>query len=176
MSNYVGGTLITVPVEVLTSFERTAHHLAQEANFIKEHHIGLRHNLLLPLLYFLPPRWLRGTFKKFYARRPSRFAPTAVVAYMGKGERLLTTFPDCEITGLEGIGTGFYPVGFDVIVMSYGKEYNVTFSYPKGACREPEMDDFVSLFSHELLADQGRPMPDEKRRTSRVAPEATSDV
>lgn len=173
MSNYVGGTLITVPVEALTSFETTAQHVAREANFIKDHHIGLRHNLLLPLLYFLPPRWLRGAFKKFYVRQPSRFAPTAVVAYMGKGERLLSVFPDCEITGLEGIGAGFYPVGFDVMAMSYGKAYIVTFSYPSGACTEPEMDAFVNLFSQELLAEPARPLPDEKRRTATGAPEAT---
>lgn len=173
MSNYVGGTLITVPVAVLTNFERAAQHVAQEVNFIKQHHIGLRHNLLLPLLYVLPPRWLRRRFQQLYARHPGRFAPTAVLAYMGKAERLLSTFPDCAITGLEGIGAGFYPVGFDVMIVSYGKEYIVTFSYPKGACTESEMEAFLKLFSQELLAEPRTRKPEAELMAAAATPEVT---
>lgn len=153
MSNYVGGTLVAVPVEVAADFQETVHYVTEEVHFIRDHQIGLRHNLMLPLLYFIPPQWLRRTVKKFYARRPSQVAPTAILAYMGKLDRVLSVFPDCEIKTVEAIGTGFYPVGFDVAILAYGKEYTITFSYLKQACPEAEIESFMELFSHELLAE-----------------------
>lgn len=154
LSNYVGGTLITVSVGQLTTFEETARHIARETEFIRQHHVGLRHNLLLPFLLIAPPQWLRRTVQRIHARHPERLAPTAIVAYMGKLERLFAPFPGCQIRGIEGIGTGFYPVGFDVSVFAYGKEYVATLTYRKGACTEQEMDRFISLFWQEVISEE----------------------
>ncbi len=156
MSNYVGGTLITVPVERVTTLEETAQYVAEETRFIRNHHDGLRHNLGLPLMSLVPPQWLRRKLQRFQARHPSQFGPTAIVAYLGKIDRLLSVFPDCEIKSIEGVGTGFYPVGFDVVVLSYGREYTVTFSYLKGACTNEEIDRFVTLFFEEVLSRSGK--------------------
>lgn len=154
LSNYVGGTLITMPVGQLTTLEETARYVAQETEFIRQHHVGLRHNLLLPLLMFVPPRWLRRAVQRIHARHPERLAPTAIVAYMGKLERLFKPFAGCQIKGIEGIGAGFYPVGFDLSVFAYGKEYVATLTYRKGACTDQQMDQFTDLFWREVIGEE----------------------
>jgi NRPS condensation-like uncharacterized protein len=153
MSNYVGGTLITVPVEFVTTLQETANYVAEETQFIKDYHDGLRSNLLLPLMSILPPQWLRRKARQVYDRDPGRFVPTAIIAYLGKIDRMLSEFPGCKVVGIEGVGTGFDPVGFDVVVIAYGREYTVTVSYLKDLCTDDEIEPFMDVFSRELLAD-----------------------
>jgi len=77
--------------------------------------------------------------------------PTAVFAYLGKVDRALSLFPGCQITKMEGVGTGFSPVGLDVVVLSCSRVYTVTVTYLKQACAEVEMDQFMTLLAKEIL-------------------------
>jgi hypothetical protein len=74
-----------------------------------------------------------------------------VFAYLGRIDRALSSFPGCLITGVEGVGAGFYPVGLDVVVASYGHTQNVTVTYLKDVCSEAEISQFMTRFSHEIL-------------------------
>jgi NRPS condensation-like uncharacterized protein len=151
MASFLGGSLVTVPVTAVTTFEATLDRVTKQTRFIKDHHLGLLPNLGFPLLYFLPPRWLREMARRYYERNPGKSIPTAVFAYLGKIDRVLSSFPGCPITGVEGVGAGFYPVGLDVVVASYGHTHNVTVTYLKDVCSEAEMGQFMTLFSHEIL-------------------------
>jgi len=161
MASFIGGSWVTIPVAAVTTFEATLEYVAKEIRFIKDHHLGLLANLGFPLLYFIPPRWLRRMARKHYERHPQTSIPTAVFAYLGKVERSLSAFPGCQLKGMEGVGTGFYPVGLDVVVLSCGRAYTVTVTYLKQVCSEAEMDQFMTLFAEEILpqAKDDRPEP-----------------
>lgn len=151
MASFIGGSWVTIPVKAVTTLEATVEYVVRETRFIKDHHLGLLANLGFPLLYFIPPRWLRQMARRYYKRNPSKSIPTAVFAYLGRIDRALSSFPGCPITGVEGVGAGFYPVGLDVVVASYGHTHNVTVTYLKDACSEAEMGQFMRLFSEEIL-------------------------
>jgi NRPS condensation-like uncharacterized protein len=151
MASFIGGTWVTVPAAAVTTFAATVEYVMKEARFIKEHHLGLLANLGFPLLYFMPPHWLRWMARRFYERRPHKSVPTAVFAYLGRVDRAFSAFPGCQITKMEGVGTGFYPVGLDVVVLSCSRVYTVTVTYLKQACAEGEMDQFMTVFAQEIL-------------------------
>jgi NRPS condensation-like uncharacterized protein len=151
MASFLGGSLVTVPVTAVTTFEATLDCVTRQTRFIKDHHLGLLLNLGFPLLYFIPPRWLREMARRHYRYYEGRTVPTAVFAYLGRIDRALSSFPGCLITGVEGVGAGFYPVGLDVVVASYGHTQNVTVTYLKDVCSEAEISQFMTRFSHEIL-------------------------
>ncbi|MBI3951722.1 MAG: hypothetical protein HY314_14835 [Acidobacteria bacterium] len=151
MASFIGGSWVTIPVAAVTTFEATAEYVTKETRFIKDHHLGLLANVGFPLLYFIPPRWLRQAARRQYERRPAKTIPTAVFAYLGKVERSLSTFPGCRFISMAGVGAGFYPVGLDVVVLTGGRAHTVTVTYLKDACSEAEMDRFMALFSNEIL-------------------------
>ena len=151
MASFIGGSLVTIPVAAVTTFEATIDYVTKETRFIKDHHLGLLANLGFPLLYFIPPRWLRQMARRHYERDPGKSVPTSVFAYLGKIDRALSSFPGCPIIGIEGVGTSFYPVGLDVVVNIYERMQTVTVTYPKDACSEAEMAQFMALFSEEIL-------------------------
>ena len=160
MASFIGGTWVTIPVAAVTTFAATAEYVMKEARFIKEHHLGLLANLGFPLLCVIPPRWLRLRARRLYERQPQKSVPTAVFAYLGKVDRALSVFPGCQIKKMEGVGTGFYPVGLDVVVLSCSRVYTVTVTYLKQACSEQEMAQFMTLFSEEILPQSKEEMQD----------------
>jgi NRPS condensation-like uncharacterized protein len=154
MASFIGGTWVTVPVPAVTTFAATVDYVTREARFIKSHHLGLLANLGFPLLYVLPPRWLRRMARRLYERSPRKRVPTAIFAYLGKVDRALSVFPGCQVTKMEGVGTGFSPVGLDVVVLSCSRVYTVTVTYLKQACAAEEMDRFMAAFAEEILPPQ----------------------
>lgn len=157
MASFIGGSWVTIPVARVTTFEATLEYVTKQVRFIKDHHLGLLANVGFPLLYFIPPRWLRRVARRQYERRPERSIPTAVFAYLGQVERSLSTFPGCQLKGMEGVGTGFYPVGLDVVVLSCARAYTITVTYLKQACSDVEVDQFMALFSAEILPSLSMP-------------------
>lgn len=151
MASFIGGSWVTIPVAAVTTFEATVDYVTQETRFIKGHHLGLLANLGFPLLYFIPPRWLRRMARRYYEHHPNQSIPTAVFAYLGKVDRSLSAFSGCRLQGMEGVGTGFYPVGLDVVVLACGRAYTVTVTYLKQVCSEAEMNRFMTLFAEEIL-------------------------
>lgn len=157
MASFIGGSWVTIPVAEVTTFEAAVEYVTKETRFIKDHHLGLLANIGFPLLYFIPARRFRRMARRQYERHPEKSIPTAVFAYLGKVERSLSTFPDCQLKGMEGVGTGFYPVGLDVVVLSCARAYTVTVTYLKQACSDAEMDQFMALFSAEILPSPSAP-------------------
>lgn len=151
MASFIGGTWVTVPVSGVTTFEATLEYVTRETRYIKDHHLGLLANLGFPLLYFLPPSWMRRVMRRYYERHPSTTVPTAVFAYVGSVDRALSVFPGCRVKKTLGVGTGFYPVGLNVVVGFSGRVYTVTVTYLKTACSEVEIDQFMTLFGEEIL-------------------------
>ena len=151
MASFIGGTWVTIPVAAVTTFTATAEYVTKEARFIKDHHLGLLANLGFPLICLTPPHWLRWMARWLHEHRPQKSVPTAVFAYLGKVDRALSLFPGCQITKMEGVGTGFSPVGLDVVVLSCSRVYTVTVTYLKQACAEVEMDQFMTLLAKEIL-------------------------
>ncbi len=154
MSNYVGGSLITIPAAVVTTVTEMAEHVARNTRFIRNRHIALRQQLRLPLLSFLPPRWLRERMKRFYQRDPGRFVPTAVVSNFGKLDSILSTFAHCHITGIDIILAAVYSGSFLLALSSYQEVCHLTFTYLQSVCSEPEIDEFLQLVSYEMLPDR----------------------
>lgn len=151
MANFIGGSWISVPARQVTTFAETIQYIARQTRYIKDGHLGLLANLGMPVVKMLPPRWLRRAAQRMYRRHPQRMVPTAVFAYLGKVERIMTTFPGCQLTGLAGVGAGFDPVGLDVVVVNFDHVFSLTVTYLKDVCPEAQMDQFMTLLADEIL-------------------------
>ncbi|MCS6803639.1 MAG: condensation domain-containing protein [Acidobacteriota bacterium] len=154
MANFIGGSWISVPAAYVTTFEETIQYIARQTRFIKDGHMGLLANLGMPVVKLLPPRWLRRAAQRMYQRHPQRMVPTAVFAYLGKVERIMTTFPGCQLTGIAGVGAGFDPVGLDVVVVNFDHVFSVTVTYLRDVCPDAQMDRFMMLLTDQILGNE----------------------
>lgn len=151
MSNYAGGTLVIIPATAVTTLADTAAYVAATTRFLKEHHLALGQNLMLPLLHLIPPRWLRERVQRSYRRNPSKFVPTVAVSNLGRVDTWLSRFSQCQIQSIDIISTAYEPGGLFLVVSSYQNVCHLTLTYRQSVCSEPEVSALLRLLAQELL-------------------------